>query len=100
MYHSRTPGRDRTCDLLLRRQLLYPTELREQTASGTKFIVIAQTCQEKRGRYGRDLSWHIAPLITTHSPIKKPSQLVVFFQLDNLHWDGDIKKQYPSTLFK
>ncbi len=37
------PGMTRTCDLLLRRQLLYPTELRDRTAiqlglSRTRFV--------------------------------------------------------------
>ncbi len=40
------PGRTRTCDLLLRRQLLYPTELR---APGTTLCMPKVTCRPQAG---------------------------------------------------
>jgi hypothetical protein len=40
------PGRTRTCDPLLRRQLLYPTELR---APGTTLCMSKVTCRPQAG---------------------------------------------------
>ena len=42
---SREPGRTRTCDRLLRRQMLYPAELRVQT-----HMVRRRSCREDRTR--------------------------------------------------
>ena len=45
LFDSREPGRTRTCDRLLRRQMLYPAELRVQTHR-----VRRRSCREDRTR--------------------------------------------------
>src|SRR4030095_11739060 len=48
--HFDTPGRTRTCDPLLRRQMLYPPELRERARNCTRLIWLRQPATSWRVR--------------------------------------------------
>src|SRR5215831_18091228 len=66
------PGRTRTCDPLLRRQMLYPAELRAREVS--KFNMLGRTSFSPRLRYGK--CWGTP--VVSGGAMKKIAQMMTF----------------------